>query len=362
MRVFLALTLSLSLVLLAGCAPEGETRLHQIDLYGQLDLNGAENTRLRYFYGAPAELVVIGRDVSLRPGEAEGALAVPGALLANGKPVFQTRLRPLPEAPVEVRRIPRTTDLELRVRQEVGRVLYYDGNVWLTLTESAPAGFAGRIAPRPRIGRLQGLGELSREEAAMLARTFEAHGPVVVAELFRTDGSELRVPTDGVAEYLATELYVQSELATDVTAVAARAEEIVWERIAAGAQATGFERPEYLLVRDRAELLRLWNRAHGAQLSVPPVPTVDFARETVLAVFLGQKPTGGHGLAVEAVTQEGSDVFVDLRVTEPTAGSFTTQALTSPWIMVRLLRGRISAAWFRDPDSGELIAVARRTE
>lgn len=351
-----ALMLSLPLVLLAGCAPEGDTRLHQIDLYGD------ENTRLRYFYGAPAELVVIGRDVSLRRGEAEGPLAVPGALLVDGRPLFQTRLRELEEPAVEVRRIPRTTDLELRVKREVGRVLYWDGGRWLSLAEAAPAGFAGRVAPRPRIGALQGLGELTPGEAATLAAYLEEKGPVVVAELIPEDPELLKVPTDGVTEYLTSQLFVQSDLPVDATAYRPPANEVVWERIAAGSQATGFEGPRYVLVQDRQQLLRLWNRAHGSQLSVPPSPDVDFARETVLAVFLGTKPTGGYGLAVEGVTREGSDLYVDLNVDEPSADAVTTQALTSPWLMIRVLRSGVDAVWFRDPASGELIAVARRAE
>jgi hypothetical protein len=79
-------------------------------------------------------------------------------------------------APVEVRRIPLTTDLQMRTERETRAVLYYDGSAWLTLGEFDPAGLDVRVTPRPRFGALRGLGELTNAEADALARVLEDLG------------------------------------------------------------------------------------------------------------------------------------------------------------------------------------------
>jgi hypothetical protein len=101
--------------------------------------------------------------------------------------------------------------------------------------------------------------------------------------------------------------------------------------------------------------------AHGARLQPPPLPGADLERETLLAVFLGQKPTGGYGADVRGVTLEGGDLFIDLVETSPAPGAMVTQALTSPWLLCGC-RAAGSPRWFRDPTDGRLIAVARRSD
>ena len=95
---------------------------------------------------------------------------------------------------------------------------------------------------------------------------------------------------------------------------------------------------------------------------MPPLPDVDFRRETIVAAFAGTKPSGGYGIGIERVTLEGNDVYLDLNETEPAADTITTQALTSPWVMLRILRGDINAAWFRNAADGALFGVAQRTQ
>jgi hypothetical protein len=105
--------------------------------------------------------------------------------------------------------------------------------------------------------------------------------------------------------------------------------------------------------------LTLWNRAYGAQLSPPRLPELDFRRESVIAVFLGQRPSGGYGVSVRDLRLEGGDVILLLEERQPGPGDITTQALTSPWLMLRVARPNLRAAWIRDAQTGNLIGVAQ---
>ncbi len=356
MRFLMALFI---LALLVSCVPEEgvSPRLHDIALYSNAsDLNGVYS----YFYGQPMTLQVGEASVALTEGPSSDPLAMPSALLVDGQPYLKRLVIPLRPPPSRVQRIPLTSDVQLEVgaNSEAQEILYYDGSQWFTLATEPAASVGQRLAPRVRLGGLRGLGQLTSEEARRLEAVLAARAPVAVTLL-----PESRVPprrTDGLGEYLRTALYVQQTVPTDEEAFVPPAQDLVWEVLARGNQAVGGDTPTFQLLGSEAELVSAWNRAYGSQLSAPPVPEVNFERETVAAVFLDTKPSGGYGLEVEEVALEGEDLYIDLRRLEPAPGAITTQALTTPWLMVRVLRGGIDAAWFREPGSDQLIAVARR--
>ena len=350
-----ALAALAALVLLAGCAPQSGPKLHDVYVYGAL------NARLSYLYGSPRAFGLDGKQVKLTQGNTTGTYAVNGALLVDGKPFVRTALTPPDPVPVVVSHIPLTTDLQLKVNRDVEQVIYYDGGDYFKLVDSAKAGTTQRVVPRPRLNRLRGLGQLTDREADALANGLEKSGqPYVVAVL--PPSSLPKHSVNGTSEYLHTGLYVQQGLKTAATASGSSAQQVAWEVLAQGQQAIGFDKPQYILVSSQDQLTNLWYKAYGSKLTMPPVPTIDFSRETVLAVFDGQKPTGGYGLDVRGVTVENGELYVDLVHTQPQAGAVTTQALTSPWVLIHVLRGGFDVAWFRNPDDGSLIAVARATQ
>ncbi len=351
------LPIALAAALLAACATDPAPDLHDLTVTGALD------ERITWLYGTPRAFTLDGVERTLDvPGEAPtlDRWAVPEALWIDGAATLRADATPV-EAPADVRRIPLTTDLQLRTTRATLALLYYDGSSWLELGVFDPAGLDVRVTPRPRIGGLRGLGELTVTEADALRRVLEdLNEPLVVAFL---DGEDVpRRAVDGTGEQRATAVHVTVGLATDEAAFRPSPRDVPFEVVARGAQAVGVDRAAYRLLRTREELTQAWNQAHGSSLSVPPVPSADLARETLVAIFLGAKPTGGYGLDVEAASLEGGDLYVDVRATSPAAGAITTQALTSPWLLLRIPRGDVSAVWFRDAEDGRLLSVARRSD
>lgn len=354
-------TTLLALTLLSGCMPKADKapELHDVAVYSNAtDLQGAYG----YLYGAPTTLRIGSQTLSLTDGVSSAPLAVPSALLVDGQPYLKTALAKLASSPTRVQRIPLTSDVELQVGadNEAKEVLYFDGSKWFTLASEPRPSTNTRVVPKERFGGLEGVGALTQDEAKTLERALQDRAPVAVTLL-----PETRVPTRqtaGLSDYRRTALYVQQTLPTDTSAYTAPVRELIWDTLASGAQATNADTPSFELITSQADLVSAWNRAYGSRLTLPPLPEVNFPQETVLAVFLDTKPTGGYGLDVQDVTLDGNDVYVDLLETKPAAGAITTQALTTPWLLLRVLRGDINAAWFREPGSERIIGVARRGE
>lgn len=347
----------LPLLLLAGCLPafqEGAPVLHDVALY-----TGGGGRLYGYLYGEPATLSVGGRELELTQGASDDPLSVPGALLVEGEPYLQQDVAPLTNAPVAIQTVPYSTDLTVSANEAVLGVRYYDGERWFTLLGEAVAGFSGRVVPRAEADGLYGLGALTRAEAEVFGRRVQAQGPVVVTAL-----AEVRERTrqaNGLGDYRHTALAVQRGLETVDEPVGVTPTPLAapWRELGRGTQATGGDAPSFELATSEAQLENLWRRAYGAMLTPPPTPEVDFGRESVAAVFLGTRTSGGYGVEVHNVTLEGADAYLDVAVTEPAPGTLTTQALTNPWVMVALGVPDLSKVNFRGTDDGELLGVAQ---
>ena len=89
------------------------------------------------------------------------------------------------------------------------------------------------------------------------------------------------------------------------------------------------ESPTELVLRDQAAWEATWPRLHR---SGPPgaAPAVDFGRDMVVVVALGERPSGGFGVRVDALESDGAGALVRYTSTEPGPDCMTTQALTAP--------------------------------
>ncbi|HEY9839983.1 MAG: protease complex subunit PrcB family protein [Candidatus Sericytochromatia bacterium] len=71
----------------------------------------------------------------------------------------------------------------------------------------------------------------------------------------------------------------------------------------------------------------LWQQ-HTSVLDTPP--TVDFNSQSVLAVFAGEKPTGGFTATITSVKQLNKTLTVTYKVTAPAPDAIVTQVITYP--------------------------------
>jgi hypothetical protein len=86
--------------------------------------------------------------------------------------------------------------------------------------------------------------------------------------------------------------------------------------------------------RDGGEWASLW-RAHG---SGKALPAVDFLREMVVGVFMGERPTGGFAVEIVGYKDAGNDVTVQYRERAPGRDDIAAQVIVSPYHFVAIPR------------------------
>lgn len=102
---------------------------------------------------------------------------------------------------------------------------------------------------------------------------------------------------------------------------------------------SGFGRAEVRLVRDQRALEAAWTQLFSARTDRPALPVIDFRREMVVVAAMGQRNSGGYGIAIDsAFANSGDGTTFAIRTRSPGASCFVTQALTAPADVARLPR------------------------
>ncbi len=93
------------------------------------------------------------------------------------------------------------------------------------------------------------------------------------------------------------------------------------------------ERKDYV-IKTPAEWEKLWKQIHPDS-DAPPSPQINFNKQMVIAVFQGQKPSGGYAIEIKKLIY-GSNKKIEATVEEksPGKGCMATSALTTPYHIV----------------------------
>ena len=94
--------------------------------------------------------------------------------------------------------------------------------------------------------------------------------------------------------------------------------------------ASGQQLAKQVTVRTPAEWKALW-KDHAP---TEKMPTVDFAKDMVVGIFLGTKPSAGHEVEIVAVRPDGKDLVVEYVQKQPAPGTMAAQILTEPFHLV----------------------------
>lgn len=108
---------------------------------------------------------------------------------------------------------------------------------------------------------------------------------------------------------------------------------------------SGIREPLQVVIRSQAEWSALW-RKHSSELYSTP-PTVLFDQEIAVAVFLGEKTTGGYDITIVRAEQNADELVIHYQEKTPAPGSPAIQVFQQPFHIVRINREVGSKVTFR---------------
>jgi hypothetical protein len=92
------------------------------------------------------------------------------------------------------------------------------------------------------------------------------------------------------------------------------------------------DQPLQAVAQSAAEWAALW-RQHGGST---PLPAVDFGSRTVVAVFMGSRPSAGFAVEITGTRKAGATLIVEYHERAPARGAITAQVITSPAHLVSI--------------------------
>ena len=104
---------------------------------------------------------------------------------------------------------------------------------------------------------------------------------------------------------------------------------------------SGVTQMTFASVKNAKEWKKIWDQTHAHEAPPPPMPTVNFRKDMVLVVFLGQRSDGGYAIKItrlQKVNLKVSTMVVNWAVTRSEGA--TSLALSSPYHMVIVPRTR----------------------
>lgn len=97
---------------------------------------------------------------------------------------------------------------------------------------------------------------------------------------------------------------------------------------------SGIQEAKQIVITNQTQWAEVWQKHNLRNEPKRPAPEIDFKKQTVLFVTLGQKRTGGYSIDIVDVSPKDGKTEVLLRTGAPKPGSMSLQALTAPFAIV----------------------------
>lgn len=92
------------------------------------------------------------------------------------------------------------------------------------------------------------------------------------------------------------------------------------------------DEPKQAVARTPAEWAALWRQHAGDSAA----PKVDLGTRTIVAIFLGSRPTAGYAVDITGTREAGGVLTVQWRERRPGRDDITAQVITSPMVIATI--------------------------
>lgn len=93
----------------------------------------------------------------------------------------------------------------------------------------------------------------------------------------------------------------------------------------------GYTKATRSVIYTEEEWRDAWEKINILRLPKPELPKIDFEKEIVIAVFMGERLSGGYSIEIINILKTEKEIVVVVEEKEPPPESLKTMALTSPY-------------------------------
>ena len=97
----------------------------------------------------------------------------------------------------------------------------------------------------------------------------------------------------------------------------------------------GYKLDENIVISNSIDLKLLYTKLNLSRKPGLPIPDVDFEKESIIAVFMGEKLTGGYAISIESISKV-SKSSIEVKIKETNPGDMATMAITSPFAIYKV--------------------------
>ncbi len=98
----------------------------------------------------------------------------------------------------------------------------------------------------------------------------------------------------------------------------------------------GMTDSKFIVIKEETTLNEIYKLINKSKSPGIKIPIINFEKETVLVLFLGEKSSGGYSISVEQILDENEKVTVKYKVTLPKLGEMVTTVMTQPYCIIKI--------------------------
>ena len=126
---------------------------------------------------------------------------------------------------------------------------------------------------------------------------------------------------------------------------------------------SGITEKKNLVIRTQDQRAKLWNKHTSIRIPPPEAPAIDFTENMILAVFMGQKPSGGFAVEITRVEKCKNGLVIFFSEVEPPLDAVVTAVLTQPYHIIKIEKSNLLVKFKKsEEEKGCLLDKAERME
>ena len=99
---------------------------------------------------------------------------------------------------------------------------------------------------------------------------------------------------------------------------------------------SGITEKKNLIIRRQDEWAKLWNKHTSTRIPHPEAPVIALTENIILAVFMGEKASGGFAVEITRVEKCGDELVVFFSEVEPPPNAEVAAVLTQPYHIIKI--------------------------